>query len=101
MKHTIVDELCTKSKALSRMEFVTLVEGLILISNEFRSYDMQSQFIGSLAMPVCDQFKAMEQYFVTPEAFMKFTGFDGATAASDLQRAEVAFCLNFFVSLFR
>ena len=82
------------------MEFVTLVEGLVLISNEFRKYDMQSQFIGSLAKPVCDQFKAMEQYFVSPEAFMKFTGFDGTTAASD-QRAEVAFCLNFFVSVFR
>ena len=100
LRQTIVEELFIKAKALSRMEFVTLIEGLVLISNEFRNYDAQSRFIESLAKPVCDQFKSLEQYFVNPEAFMTFIGFDRSKDASE-QRAEVAFCLNFFVSVFR
>ena len=56
-----MDDLYIKAKALSRMEFVTLIEGLVLVSNEFKNYDAQSRFIESLAKPVCDQFKSPEK----------------------------------------
>lgn len=96
LRHTIVDELFIKSKALFKMEFVTLVEGLVLVSNEFQSYEAQSGFIESLAKPVCDEFKSLEVHFSSPEAFMAFV-----FAGKPEQRAEVAFCLEFFVSLIR
>ena len=95
-----MDDLYIKAKALSRMEFVTLIEGLVLVSNEFKNYDAQSRFIESLAKPVCDQFKSLEQCFVNLESFMNHIGFDRSKDVSE-QRAEIAFCLNFFVAVFR
>ena len=80
LRQTIVDELYCK---LSKMEFVTLVEGLVLISNELRNFDAQARFIENLAKPVCNQLKNLENHFATPQAFTSFIGktlFEGGTA---------------------
>ena len=100
LRQTIVDDLFIKSKALFKMEFVTLVEGLVLISNEFQNFDVQSRFIETLAKPVCDKLKSLEPHFLTPQAFSTFVGLDGSKDCSE-QRSEVSFCLHFLVSLLR
>jgi len=100
LRQTIIDDLFIKQKVLFKMEFVTLVEGLVLVSNEFQNFDVQSRFIESLAKPVCDQLKALEVHFHSPEAFNAFVGLDGAKDCTE-QRSEVAFCLNFLVALLR
>ena len=97
LRQTIVEDLYSK---LSKMEFVTLVEGLVLISNELQNFDAQARFIESLAKPVCNQLKNLEGHFANPEAFATFIGFNGAKDCSE-ERGQVAFCLNFFVALFR
>jgi len=71
LRHTIVDELYGK---LSRMEFVTLVEGLVLISNELQNFEVQASFIENLAKPVCNQLRNLENHFASPQAFCHFIG---------------------------
>jgi exportin-5 len=83
LRHTIIDELYVKSKALYKMEFATLVEALILVSNEYENYDHQTAFIESLSRPVVDKLKAMEAVISTPEAFMAFIGLDGTKDCSN------------------
>ena len=100
LRQTIVDDLFIKTKSIQRMEFVTLVEALLLVSNEFQNFDVQSRFIEGLAKPICDQFKALEVHFTSPQTLNGFVGLDGLKDCSE-QRGEVAFCLNFFVALFR
>ena len=97
LRQTIVEELYSK---LSKMEFVTLVEGLVLISNELQNFEAQARFIESLAKPVCSQLKNLEVHFASPETFTRFIGFNGTKDCSE-ERGQVAFCLNFFVALFR
>ena len=97
LRQTIVEELYSK---LSKMEFVTLVEGMVLISNELQNFEAQARFIESLAKPVCSQLKNLEVHFASPETFTRFIGFNGAKDCSE-ERGQVAFCLNFFVALFR
>lgn len=99
LRQTIVDDLFIKN-TIYKMEFVTLMEGLVLISNEFQNFAVQARFIESLAKPVCDQLKALEVHFGSPQAFSNFVGLD-ATKDCGEQRSEVAFCLNFLVALFR
>jgi hypothetical protein len=65
------------------MEFATLVEALILVSNEYENYDHQTAFIESLSRPVVDKLKAMEAVISTPEAFMAFIGLDGTKDCSN------------------
>ena len=69
LRQTIIDDLFIKQKVLFKMEFVTLVEGLVLVSNEFQNFDVQSRFIESLAKPVCDQLKALEIHFHSPGVY--------------------------------
>ena len=66
LRQTIIDDLFNKQKALFKMEFVTLVEGLVLVSNEFQNFDVQSRFIENLCKPVCDRLKALEVHFHSP-----------------------------------
>ena len=66
-----MDELYGK---LSRMEFVTLVEGLVLISNELQNFEVQASFIENLAKPVCNQLRNLENHFASPQAFCHFIG---------------------------
>lgn len=93
LRQTIVEDLFIKTKILHKMEFVTLIEGLVLISNEFQNFAAQSRFIEDLAKPICDQLKNLEVHF--PNFFL---GLDSACQES---RAELAFCLNFLAALFR
>ena len=72
LRQTIIDDLFIKQKVLFKMEFVTLVEGLVLVSNEFQNFDVQSRFIESLAKPVCDQLKALEVHFHSPGVYFSF-----------------------------
>ena len=71
LRQTIVDDLFIKRKVLFKMEFVTLIEGLVLVSNEFQNFDVQSRFIESLSKPVCDQLKALEIHFHSPGLYLK------------------------------
>ena len=51
-----------------KSEFSTLVEALVLISNEFGNYATQSAFVKSVSEPVCVQLRELQPALETPFA---------------------------------
>ncbi len=90
-----------------RSEFSTLVEALVLISNEFHNYQTQSDFIKFISEPVCIQFRNLQQVISSPAAFMDFIGLtrsaDTGEASPQHQdnRSELQFTLNFILAVMR
>jgi len=62
--------------SLSKMEFVVLLEALVIISNKIGHYDRQAEFIKGISDPVIDQFRNLENNYSSAESFMSFVGLD-------------------------
>jgi len=62
--------------ALSKMEFVTLLESLLILSNKFGQFDRQVAFIKSIAEPVIQRLKSLRPHYSSPENLMSFIGVD-------------------------
>ena len=97
LRSTIVDELHQRQRALQRMEYVTLIEALVLISNEHSNFDVQAQFLESVSSPVCNQLRSLESVISNAMAFINYLGIDCDsmnTEKSSVNRGELAFCIQ-------
>lgn len=99
LRSTIVSELYRR-KALHNMEYVTLVEALVLVSNEQCNYQAQASFINSLAEPVIAQLRLLEAPISNAQAFMHHVGLDGSPVDAN-NRGELAFCIHFLLAVCR
>ena len=61
----------------------TLVESLVLISNEFGNYATQSAFVKSVSEPVCVQLRELQPALETPFAFAEFVGLTKPAGAGE------------------
>ena len=97
LRSTIVDELHQKQRAVQRMEYVTLIEALVLVSNEHANFDVQSRFLESVASPICNQLRSMESVIANVETFINYIGLNSDTIDLDKRgdnRGELAFCIQ-------
>lgn len=60
----------------SRMEITNLYESLLIISNQFNNFQMQSEFIGQFVRPTADQWSIIGAAFNSAPEFMAFIGLD-------------------------
>ena len=99
LRSTIVDQLHQRQRALQRMEYVTLIEGLVLISNEHCNFNVQAQFLESVSAPVCNQLRSLESVISNARAFINYIGIDCDNAnidKSSANRGELAFCIQVY-----
>lgn len=87
----ICDEVSrlNKSGLLSKMEYCTLLEGLIIISNKFGNHDRQASFLAEIIKPVLEQFSGLESYYSDPMLFMQYVGLTSAPVQQDKAPSEV------------
>ena len=76
------------SGLLSKMEYCTLVEGLVIISNQLGNHDRQAMFISEILSPVLEQFRNMESSYSDPVRFMEFIGLTAAPALVEKKPGE-------------
>jgi len=106
LRSTIVDDLHMRRGALHKMEYVTLVEALVLISNQVGSYEAQSNFLAALAQPVLDQIRSLEPVFRDAESLMAHIGLTCSPGIQGVEtfqknRANIAFCIQFLLAVSR
>ena len=97
LRSTIVDQLHQRQRALQRMEYVTLIEALVLISNEHSNFNVQAQFLESVSAPVCNQLRSLESVISNARAFINYIGIDCDNVnidKSSANRGELAFCIQ-------
>ena len=105
-----IEKLCQLSEdaaQLSRMERVTLQEALLIISNQFNNFEMQTQFIGQVIQPAAEQWKqpSLQSAFDSAAGFMSFVGLDTAPVEPsnrDIKgqnRSELVFCTDIFLAI--
>ena len=90
-----------------KSEFSTLVEALVLISNEFGNYGTQSAFVRAVSEPVCVQLRELQPALATPFAFADFVGLTKPAAAGEAgpqhqeNRSQLHYALNFVLAVVR
>lgn len=105
-----IEKMCQLSEdaaQLSRMERVTLQEALLIISNQFNNFEMQTQFIGQVIQPAAEQWKqpSLQAAFDSTIGFMSFVGLDTAPiepSNHDIKgqnRSELLLCTNIFLAI--
>jgi len=68
---------------LSKMEHCTLVEGLIIISNQLGNHDRQAGFLSEVLTGPLDSFCSMKAAYRDPAAFMDWVGLTSPPAEVD------------------
>eukprot|EP00092_Neocalanus_flemingeri_P018049 GFUD01019534.1.p1 GENE.GFUD01019534.1~~GFUD01019534.1.p1 ORF type:complete len:1164 (-),score=281.09 GFUD01019534.1:284-3775(-) len=68
---------------LSKMEHCTLMEALVIISNQLGNYDRQAIFLGEMLAPVLNQFRSLEAVYRDPALFMEFVGLTSLPVVMD------------------
>jgi exportin-5 len=101
LRSTIVDEY--QFGGLHKMEYVTLVEALVLISNEFANYNAQSAFLKALSEPVCRELRSLLPVLSSCEQLMSHIGLVPKIDPDTCQknRAQMAFCIQFLLAVSR
>ena len=97
LRSTIINELHQRRHALQRMEYVTLVEALVLVSNEYANFNVQSAFLEDVSAPICNQLPSMESVVSNAAAFINYIGLDsndGDLNKRAENRGELAFCVQ-------
>ena len=97
LRSTIINELHQRRHALQRMEYVTLVEALVLVSNEYANFNVQSAFLEDVSAPICNQLQSMESVVSNAAAFINYIGLDsndGDLNKRAENRGELAFCVQ-------
>ena len=97
LRSTIVNELHQRRHALQRMEYVTLVEALVLVSNEYADFEVQKRFLENVSSPVCNQLRSIEPVISNVDTFINYIGLDcdtGNIEKSGENRGEIAFCIQ-------
>jgi exportin-5 len=101
LRSTIVDEF--QFGGLHKMEYVTLVEALVLVSNEFANYNAQSAFLKALAEPICHELRSLLPIISSSERLMRHIGLipDADAETCQKNRSHLAFCLQFLLAISR
>lgn len=92
---------------LSRMEVVALQESLLIISNQFSSFQMQSDFIGQVIRPAAEQWATMSPAFNSAQEFLSFIGLDRPPADPLVEdsygqnRSELIACTFVFMAVLK
>ncbi|KAF3842061.1 hypothetical protein F7725_024012 [Dissostichus mawsoni] len=101
MFYNHVKKLCSSQATLSQMES-SLMESLVLISNEFKDFERQKAFIDELMASVVADWTSEEMRHVlsNPAVYLSFVGADQVVTeqskdadTSGLNRARLSFCL--------
>jgi len=92
---------------VSKMEYVTLMEGLVIISNQFFAYSKQSSFIQEVMSPVIVRLEALQPHFVGPEQLYEWVGLTQAPQSMQQgdqyaqNRAELTMLVNTLLAVTR
>lgn len=104
-----VDRLCNiqDESQLSRNEVVTLNEALLIISNQFQDFQMQSNFIGEVIRPAAERWTNMSSAFNSTKEFLAFIGLDRPPVESFAEdvygrnRSELLACTSVFLAVLK
>uniref|UniRef100_A0A7N6F791 Importin N-terminal domain-containing protein n=1 Tax=Anabas testudineus TaxID=64144 RepID=A0A7N6F791_ANATE len=102
MFYNHVKKLFTSDATLTHMEKCSLMESLVLISNQFKDFAKQKAFLDELMAPVVTEWTSDEMRHVLwdPATFLSFVGADQVvteqstdTDTAGLNRGRLSFCL--------
>jgi len=71
------------AELLSKMEYCTLTEALVIISNKLGNHDRQAIFLGELLKPVIAQLGSLESMYRDPGLLMDYVGLTSPPLNSD------------------
>ena len=102
LKVTIVE--MRKNEQILPSQFATLVEALILISNEMKNYELQTSLILGISEHVVPMIMGLESAIQSPASFIQFVGLNQPPAPQDSDphrsnRSNIKFCLNFILAI--
>ncbi|CAH1792177.1 unnamed protein product [Owenia fusiformis] len=104
-----VKKISSDPEQLSQMEKCTLMEAMILISNEIKSFTKQSAFIAEILTPVREMWLSdvLTHAFSSPEKFMTYIGLDQAPvepSSADIcgiNRSQISYCVNTILAVLK
>lgn len=107
--YSSVKRIQTQDKLISQLEACTLIEALLVLSNEFNDYERQCKFIIEVVSPATailarDEMKVVAS---SPEGFMSFLGLTEAPVEvtaednSGYNRSQLLHCMNIFIALIK
>ncbi|XP_013417289.1 exportin-5 [Lingula anatina] len=107
--YTHIKKLSDDPAQLSQMEKCTLMESLILISNEFKNYDKQSAFLADILAPVREMWLSQDfrEAFWSTEKFMSYIGIDRAPvepSSADtcgINRSHILYCISTILAVLK
>lgn len=90
----------------TRMEIISLYEALLIISNQFNNYQLQSEFISQIVQPTAEQWASFGQAFDSAREFMAFIGLDKSPdeanqAPYSNSRMELLACTSVFLAVLK
>jgi len=77
-----------KNNLLSKMEYCTLIEALVIISNTLGNYDRQAMFVSEILAPVIENIRKLEPVYSDPILFMEFVGLTSAPMEMDIKTEQ-------------
>ena len=92
---------------VSKMEFVTLTEGLVIISNQFNDYSKQSCFIQEVMSPITMRLGTLQPHFNGPDQLYQWVGLTKAPHTMQpgdehaQNRAELTMLVNTLLAVTR
>jgi len=103
-----IDSLSSRN-LLTKMELVTLIEALIILSNEIGDYEREAGFIKEISAPVVAELASLEPVYSSVDAFLSHIGLDrppvenGANVVDQAgqNRGQVLGLINFLLAVFR
>ena len=96
--------------AITNSEYSTLIESLVLVSNEMKNYQMQSEFIKRVSEESLKDLLQMEKVIGDPASFIDFVGLnkpipdDGAHSRNNpiiMNRAKLSYTTGYILSIVR
>lgn len=101
LRSTIVGEF--HRGYLHKMEYVTLVEALVLVSNEFSNFNVQSSFLKTICEPVVAELNTLIPILSNADRLMRYIGLvlDGDVETCQNQRSKLSYCLQFLLAISR
>lgn len=106
--NTTIQDLIKRNDQLSKMETITLLEALILISNHFCDYERQNNFIGDIVRPGQSCWHDLSQILKTPQDYMRFIGLEKLQIEPDVantvfaqNRAQLMYALSLVLGIIK
>lgn len=107
--YSSVKRIQAQEKLITQLEACTLIEALLILSNELNNYERQCEFIVEVVSPATAILAREEMKVVasSPEAFMSFIGLTEAPVESTAEdnsgynRSQLLHCMNIFMALIK